>query len=483
MKSPKKRSSAVRSVNGWRSKRRTFLRNSVLASLLAPVAKYWDDMAEAQAMVGRRNLILIFLPNGKVASNEYILGAGDDYRLAFGYEPYMAFKDDMIVFDEYGFQGMINADYTGDHGGHVAPGAVMYSGEVPHAVDGAGRAGMAPSIDQIVAWDLLEKGHITDPLRKSLNIKMTGSSFRLPAVYTGTPADYTLGATYSRALDPVSQHNQPQDGFAQMFRDFVEMGGGDSLEDLQAFGRSILDVPSAELAGIQRTLPAEGRRILEEHLQSIRELELSFMDETVIDPAMVPDPPGSMDTAPTNHPAVWDQWVRIINASLRLQRTHVVNIQFGGVASRFQIPELGLGFVGESGDSNSGSDHHSYTHWDESNVPLFMNWYAQRVTELLGALRGDGSEAPNILRDSAVAVGMEFGRNHNARDMPVMLFGQLGDYLRSGQRLTWGNEVDSYHKHVGMLMALAHGMGTTGLTTLGNPNPAYQRGVAAELLR
>ena len=473
----------VVSPTRWRSTRRAMLRNSVLAALLAPVAKYWDDMVEAQAMVGRRNLILVFLPNGKVASNDYILGDGDAFSLAYGYEPYMAFRDDMILFDEYGFQSFIREEYTGDHGGHVAPGGVMYSGEVPHAVDGAGRAGMAPSLDQIVAWDLLEKGHITDPLRKSLNIKMTGSSFRLPAVFTGTPADYALGATYTRALDPVSQHNQPQDGFAQMFRDFVDMSGS-SLADLQRFGRSILDVPAQEIGRIQSTLPSDGRAILEEHLTSIRELERSFMDDgTVIDPARVPDEPGRMDTAPPNHVDVWQQWVRIIDASLRLQRTHVVTIQFGGVASRFQIPELGLGFVGEMGDSNSGSDHHSYTHWDESNVPHFMDWYAQRVAELLGALKGDGDAVPDLLRDSALMVGMEFGRNHNASDMPVMLFGQLGDTLRTGQRLRYGNELDSYHKHTGTLLALAHGMGTTGLTHIGRNRPQYQRGVATELLR
>ena len=83
--------------------------------------------------------------------------------------------------------------------------------------------------------------------------------------------------------------------------------------------------------------------------------------------------------------------------------------------------------LGASGDSNSGDDHHSYTHWDGDNVPHFMNWYAERMAELLDTMKGGTA---NLLDQSVVGVGMEFGRNHNASDMPVMLFGSLGGYLQ-----------------------------------------------------
>jgi len=477
----KKKTTPARGI--LKSKRRSFLRNSVMASLLAPVASYWSDLAEAQEMTGRKNMVLVFLPNGKVASNDYLLGDGMGYRFAYGYEPYEAFRDQLIVFDDYGFQGFIGAEYDGDHGGHVAPGAVMWSGEVPHTESGSGNDMMAPSIDQIVAWDYLDRGVITNPLRKSLNVKMNGSSFRLDAVFADTPADYTLGRTYDRAVAPVSQHRAPQAGFEQMFGDFAAMGG-DTVDNLWAFGRSILDVPNAELQSIRPQLPVEGQRVVDEHLQSLRELELAFADDE-LPPSMgtLPTAPGDMDTSPTNHVNVWSQWVRIIDAALRFDRTRIVNVQFGGVASRFNVPELGLGFVGESGDSNSGADHHSYTHWDESNVPHFMNWYAERVAELLGSLRAEGSDLENLLERGVVGVGMEFGRNHNARDMPVMLFGELGGHLRTAQRLQFGNEIDTYHKHTGLLLALAHGMGTTRLTEIGNRRSAdYQRGVYTDIL-
>ncbi len=111
-----------------------------------------------------------------------------------------------------------------------------------------------------------------------------------------------------------------------------------------------------------------------------------------------------------------------------------------------------------------------------------MSWYAERVSELLGALAGDGTAArPDVLAKSAVMVGMEFGRNHNARDVPVTIFGEAGGYLSTGRALTYGNEIDATHKHTGTLLGLAHAMGTTELTTLGNPKTEYQQGVAEEL--
>lgn len=463
-----------------KSSRRDFLRNTALAGLLAPVVHYWDDLAEAQEMGDENNLILIFLPNGKTASNPFITGSGTSFSFEDGFRPYEAYKDRCIAISEYGFQAFINAEYTGDHGGHVAPGAAMFSGEVAFSEDGAGRASMAPTVDQIVAFDRQRKGLITDPLRASLNIKMTGSSFRIGTVFTQTPADYELGMTYSRALTPVSQHGQPQDGFDQIFGSLADMAGSSTAE-LWAFGKSTLDVPRAELQRIRPQLPREGTLILDEHLSALADLEASFMSDRDI-VGEIPDPPGNMDTSPASHRDVWSQWVRMIDAAIRLGQTHIFTVQFGGVASRFKVPELGLGFVGETGDSNSGDDHHSYTHWDESRVPLFMNWYAERVSELLGALAGDGTAArPDVLAKSAVMVGMEFGRNHNARDVPVTIFGEAGGYLSTGRAITYGNEIEATHKHTGTLLGLAHAMGTTDLATLGNPKAQYQDGVADEL--
>jgi hypothetical protein len=464
-------------------KRREFLRNSVIAGLLAPVAAYWRDLPEARAQDDRRHLVTIFLPNGKVRENPFVEGSGTAYSFAEGFSAYNAFRDRCIAIQEYGFQTFINAHYDGDHGGHVAPGCCMFTGDVSYTSGGAGSVGLAPSIDQIVAWDYLDRGVITNPLRKSLSIKITGSSFRSPSVFFQTPADYSLGRTYTGMMTPVTLIDRPVDGFERMFGDLTTMSTeGDTAADLWAQGKSILDVPAAEIRRIQPNLPSDGRAILEQHLHSLRELEVALADDTTT-VLVPPDAPTDIARTPDNHERIIQQWWQVVDAALRFDRTRIVSVQFGGIASRFHVPALGLGFVGTSGDSNSGSDHHSYTHHSGAVVPRFMDWFAARIAELLTEMTGTGAEAkPDILRDSVVAVGMEFGWNHNASDVPVTLFGEAGGYFETGKVVRYGNDLANYHKHTGTLLGLAHAMGVDRLTTVGRNMPEYQRGVVPELL-
>ena len=473
-------------MSKFNEKRRRFLRNSVMASLLAPVAHFWDDIAEAQEIATKRHMVLVFLPNGVDATNPFVTDvSGDDFSLAPGYQPYNEFRDDMIVLDQYGFRGYCDLERLVDGAepiGHVTNGAVLYSGAYPLALPSGYAAMTAPTVDQIVAWDYLDRGVITDPLRKTLNFKFGNfGSYKIPSIFAGTPADYTLGRVYDRPIESTPLTLQPQDAFDQMFGDFVQMAGG-SADELRAFGRSILDVPSAELSSVRAQLPNEARLIVDQHLHSLRELEQSFASAGLPPTAELPDAPGMLDLSPTNHRQVWDHWVRLVDASLRFDRTRIVGIQFGGIASRFAVPELGLGFVGEEGDANSGADHHSYTHWYHDDIPLFMNWYAERISELLRTLQGDGT-TENLLESSVVAVSTEGGVVHRPEKIPSFLFGSLGGHLNTGRRVVGSSALENYHMHTGMLLALAHGMGTTRLTTMGDASdPMYQQGPWGELL-
>ncbi|MEM6957172.1 MAG: DUF1552 domain-containing protein [Myxococcota bacterium] len=460
-------------------KRRDFLRHAALGGLLAPIAAYFPEIPEARAMDDRTHLVLVFLPNGKVQENPF-LGAGNTPVFEDGFRPYQPFADRCIAFREYGFQAFISREYEGDHGGHIAPGMVMFTGDVPHSVGGAGQAGRAPSIDQIVAWDYLRRDVITNPLRASLNIKMTGSSFRIGSQFVAAPSDYSLGRTYNRELAGVSQLGQPQQGFELLFGDLAGVNRGATVDELWAYGQSVLDVPAAELQSIRSQLPVEGARLVDEHLDALRDLERSLEDDGSGETITPPDPPGEMNTSDTNHVAVFESWADLIDVAFRLDRTRIATVQFGGIASRFQVPDLGLGFVGNRGDSNSGTDHHSYTHWRGAEVPAFMNWYAERVASLLGRLQGDGSRA-DMLASSALMVGMEFGRNHNARDVPVTIFGECGGYFDTGKVVTYGNDLEHFRLHTGTLLALGRAMGVAELETVGHQGADYQNGVPAAL--
>lgn len=458
-------------------KRRRFLESTALAGLLAPVASYWLDLPEARAIHGRKQLVLIFYPNGKNRENPFITRTATDWSFAEGYLPLNEFKSDAIAFEEYAFAPIITARYTGDHGGHVAGAATMFTGEVAYVRSGAGDGLRAPSIDQIVAWDWMRRGEIRDPLRASLGIKLSEGSFRVPSMFGQVPADYALGAVYDRQITPVTQYLSPVDGFRQMFGD-VAGAAGTTLEALWARGASVLDLPGQELATLHDQLPADGKRILDEHLSSLRDLETSLLLEPsdLLEP---PDPPEAISTADAaNRVRLFSQWAEIIDLALRLDRTRIVTIQMGGCASRFHVPELGLGFVGVAEDANSGSDMHSYTHWSSAEVPLFNHWMSARVAELLRRMKG-GADREDLLASSIVMIGTEGGHVHRSNDTPVALFGSGGGVLETGRALVYGNDLG--HLHTGTLLSVCHAMGVTDLSRVGSDDERFQRGIVPEL--
>lgn len=327
--------------------------------------------------------------------------------------------------------------------------------------------------------DLLsfETTWINEPLAAIYGIEgVTGTDFvEVPLAGTGRRGLLTTALVL--AASAKADGRSPIDGFRAMFGDLAEVSGS-TLDALWARRASLLDVPSRELSALHGELPAEGRRILDQHLTSLRELEITIReDATRI--AAPPEPPEEIAIVPDNHERVWAQWVRIIDAALRLDRTRLVTVQFGGCASRFYVPSLGLGYVGEEGGDNSGSDHHSYTHNDERRARLFTHWLSERAVELLRAMKGDGTVA-NILQDSAVLTGYEYGWGHMGNDIPVAIFGQYGGYFTSGRTIAYGNDISQYHKHTGTLLALCRAMGVD-IDRIGNPSPEHQRGEALEL--
>ncbi len=459
-----------------KSKRRDFLRNSALAGLLAPVAALWPDLPEARAQDERTNMVLVYLPNGSVPGNPF-LNPGVRPDFAEGFRPYNEFSDRTIAFREYATDSFMAAEYRGEHRGHLAGGMTMFSGQVPISVGAMG--GQAPTVDQIVAWDYLERGIVTNPLRKSLNVRIGDSSLWIDQTFVQTPPDYRLGQTYNRTLSGVSQVVQPQRGFDQLFGDIAAMNGGASVDELWAHGRSILDMPAAEIRSVRSQMPSEGQHVLAQHLDALRDLERGFEAEAGREDALLetPSAPGEMDVGPENYERVFEHWARLIDAAFRLDRTRIVSIQFGGLASRFRIPSLGLSGAG-------GTDFHSISHHSHSDVPKFMNWFAERVASLLRRLRGDEG-GTDILSRSAVMVGMEFGSgggDHSNRDMPVTIFGECGGYFDTGKVVTYGNGIESYRKHTGTLLGMARAMGTD-VDAIGHPNAMYQAGVPDELRR
>jgi hypothetical protein len=459
-----------------RWKRRDLLRHAALSALVAPVAHYWSDLAEAQEK--KTYMILIWLPNGKCREHVYTTGTpGGAWDFGAPYAALREFKDDAIAFTEYTTEDFCAKHYEGENRGHHAVALAMFSGEYPTPFAAESR-GRAPSIDQIVAFDYRQRGIAPSPLRASLNARMPQvTETHSKGIFFQTPGDYALGKTYTNGMEPTNDLQDPLTAFKQMFGDFMLGGESTSFDKLWKNGKSLLDAPYSELQSVQSTLPADGRVILDVHLQRLRELEQSFASLSVDPSVKPPTAPAAIDPKAENWNQIFSQWAELIDASLRADRTRIVSFLFGKVAARVRVPSANLPIVTTD---QSGDDHHSHSHVGGPNVEVFLRFYNENIAKLLRLLKGSSPDQ-NLLRNSVVMVGTEAGHLHAGYEVPVTLFGQGGGYFKTGQLVQMGRGVENYHKHIGTLHALCQSMGTQ-IPNIGHPAPEYQRGPWPELL-
>lgn len=466
--------------------RREFLKHSGMSAVVAPILQFWPDIA--QAAEPKKYLVLFFFSNGKTASNTFITKTATGWNYGPGFTPLDPFKSQTIAFQNYGFSHMANGTLSGAGAGHAEYCATMFTGS-------AGLTGTpscspdlqakSPSIDQVIAWDYLKRGVISDPLRKSLNIEFLGSTFPCKVQpFLQVPTSYQYGTTDGTApMQPVTRLMKPSDGFKLMFNGVSDIPGTGTVATLWSRRRRVVDVVFNQAKALRTYLPTEGVEILEKHIQSLSELEAALIsqEQPPVPGLTVPPAPPEITVTPGNHERLFTAWTQLIDAAFRFDRTRIVTFQFGGSNSRFNIPSLNMPYVGPSGDSNAGTDFHSYTHYNEKGVDNFLYWFSQRVAELCTSLRGGGTKE-DLLAHSMVISGWEFGRNHDARDLPVSIIGGGGGTLNTGQAITLSTDSRTASiQHVGMLTTVVQTMGCVQVNKLGSAK--YQSEPLSQMLK
>ncbi|MGH9674534.1 MAG: DUF1552 domain-containing protein, partial [Bryobacteraceae bacterium] len=190
----------------------------------------------------------VFWFNGNGIPERYWIPAeeGPQYRMTPCLSPLAAFRNDIHVLS-----GLDNAaaSMPGPGNGHHKSMAALMSG-TPFS----GRGASAASIDQAIAAKIGGESRF-----RSLQIGVSQESF-------GESIQRNMSwAGYERALPPEMI---PQKLFDRLF--------GEREEGWVNRRRSILDAVRQDAAAIAKTLPAEDKSRVDEHLSGIRDLERSI---------------------------------------------------------------------------------------------------------------------------------------------------------------------------------------------------------------
>jgi hypothetical protein len=409
-------------ITGKSMPRRTFLRGLGAAVALP----YLDAMSPAFAAQAKAPVRLAFLyvPNGIDMKNWNIEQEG-----AFGafpriLKPLEAFRDDMIQLGNLTHNsGRALLDGAGDHGrcsGSYLTGIQVRKTTVDIKA--------SISCDQIIANKI---GHQTR--FASLELGMDDSR-QAGDCDSGYSCAYTNNLAWRSETQPLPPILDPRALFERLFGDGAEFTP-EVREQRRINRRSILDFIREDTRALHGSLGPTDQRKLDEYLSSIRQIEEQLkraeQENARVDPGM---------EKPYGIPSDFAEHFRLmtdmITVAFQADLTRVVTFLVTREGTSRAYREIGI-----------PDGHHPLTH--HRNQPEMMDkvakinqyqmeQFAQWVTKLKGAQEGNGSLLDNSM--IVYGAGLSDGNAHTHHDLPTLIAGRGGNYIKAGRRVVYRKE-------------------------------------------
>ncbi|RLS32099.1 MAG: DUF1552 domain-containing protein [Planctomycetota bacterium] len=434
--------------------RRELLRRLGVGAAVSPFLANLPSLARASAAGPKQRLVIVFSPDGTVRENfwspapgPFALPAGADPATPVaGLRPILAplapFQDRLMTI-----KGVANK-IRGDGDGHMRgigcllTGVELFPGNIQGGSDTPAGWSSGPSIDQEIARFLQSRPDTTT--------RFGTLEF---GVLVPDRADTWTRMVYAGPNRPVAPIDDPYQMFARLY------GRLNDRESVQ----SVLDELHEDFARLSAALPAEDRRILEEHAGLVRdfERELAGHHEAFAHP--VPElEPGILEQN-DQMPKLSRMQIDLLVAALAADFTRVATLQYTNSVGQPHMKWLGI----EEGQHDLSHEPNSNGEAQEKLTKI-NTWYAGEVAHLATRLAatpepgGDGS----MLDHTTILWTNELGEgnSHTREDIPwVLIGGGLG--FASGRALEFPSV-----PHNRLLLTLAHAFGHTGLDRFGNPD-------------
>ncbi len=434
-----------------RLSRRDLLRTLGVGAGVLPFLGNLPSLAAAAGAPEKRRLVVVFSPDGVVKKNFWPAIPGPfltpgpvrvPAELPPILQPFEPFRDRLLtlqgVHDKVGGDGDRHMRGMGCllTGIELFPGNIQGGGETP--------AGWSSglSIDQEI------KNHLQ--ARPETATRFGSLEF---GVLVPNRADTWTRMVYAGPNKPVAPIDDPYQMFAKLY------GQMKDRESMQ----SVLDELHEDLAKVANSLPAEDRRILEEHTTLVRdfEKELASHRETVGHP--VPVLEQGIVEQNDRMPKISRMQIELVVSSLAADFSRVMTLQFTNSVGQPHMKWLGV-----------DEGQHELSHEPNTNeaaqekLTKINAWYAGEIAHLAQRLAetpepgGSGS----LLDNTTILWTNELGEgnSHSLDDIPWVMIG-AGLGFQMGRALQFPGV-----PHNRLHLSLAHAMGHTSLVRFGNPD-------------
>ena len=412
--------------------RRQFLRDLGASAGTLPFISALPSFAE-KAVVGRRQrIIFMFSPNGTLPDKFWPGGDGKlvNSKILSCLAP---FENQTAVL-----KGLSNR-VGGDGDRHMRgmscllTGARLHPGNIQGGSDSPAGWASAISIDQELK-NFLQKNETTRTRFGSLEV----------GVAVPDRADPWTRMSYAGSNQPLAPLDDPYQMLNKLY--------GQS-KDREAYA-SVIDALGSDLKKISKTVGAEDRQLLEQHLTLVREMEQEMAAAAKSGKLVHPEPEldPNIELTNDNTPQLARMQMDLLVNAMANDMCRVGTLQFMRSVGQARMRWLGI----EDG-------HHSLSHEPDKNegaqdkLEKINIWFSQQLAYLAKRLRdtpepgGNG----NMLDNTSIVWVNELGKGntHTLDDIPFVIVGG-GSGIKPGYRQV-GNNVP----HNRLLLTLAQSMG------------------------
>ncbi|MBR9760592.1 DUF1552 domain-containing protein [bacterium] len=419
--------------------RRDFLRKLGISSASLPFLTGLPGFASTGSDGRKQRIIFMFSPNGTLPDKFWPDGDGKlvNSKILSCLAP---FENQTAVL-----KGLSNR-VGGDGDRHMRgmscllTGARLHPGNIQGGSDSPAGWASAISIDQELK-NFLQKNEATRTRFGSLEV----------GVAVPDRADPWTRMSYAGSNQPLAPLDDPYQMLNKLY--------GQS-KDREAYA-SVIDALGSDLKKISKTVGAEDRHLLEQHLTLVREMEQEMAAAAKSGKLVHPEPEldPNIELTNDNTPQLARMQMDLLVNAMANDMTRVGTLQFMRSVGQARMRWLGI----EDG-------HHSLSHEPDKNegaqakLEKINIWFAQQLAYLAKRLRdtpepgGNG----NMLDNTSIVWVNELGKGntHTLDDIPFVIVGG-GCNIKSGYRQV-GNNVP----HNRLLLTLAQSMGHN-ITTFG----------------
>jgi len=431
------------------SSRREFLAQAGLSVAAANFAMNLPSLAFGmpENAPRKQRVVFVFSPNGVIPQHFWPDKLGEEFELKRILEPLKNFKDKTLTLHG------VNNKIKGDGDGHMRgigcllTGIELFPGDVQGGSDTPAGWSMGISVDQYLKNKLQ-----ADPLTQT---RFGSLEF---GVMVPDRADTWTRMSYAGPNQPVAPIDNPYDMFDKLYGQVRN----------RALLASILDGLTDDFRKIESLVSQEDRRLLQEHLTMVREVEQELQAEIALKERQgdvghaVPEIAANVKEENDNIPQISRMQMDLLVNSFLADFTRVASYQITNSVGQPRMKWL---------DIDEG--HHTLSHEPDSNEEAFEKlikintWYCEQVAYLAKRLSetpepgGEGS----LLDNTTIVWTNELGKgnSHTRNNIPfVLVGGGLG--FQMGRAMEFKNV-----PHNRLLMSFCEAMGPPA-ESFGNPD-------------